>query len=660
MPPPENTQPASITAVDDSPTADQPLAATTSARQDRAEQQSAALAAAQLTEGARPDPAIDASSSGSEMSADEREAIRLAQTHGVEVELAEPQHAAMVAAPKSAEAVALSQAIANLNSDGAGAVATIESLATRDYAPAQFELARLHLAGQGMEQDVGAALGWLQRAADNGHAQAQFDLGNRFLIGAGVEPDDAMAITLFRDAANNGHSQARDRLAGIYAEAGLPLPELQRPHTLRPSGIAAASAPRVAIAEDASGALVEHTQPPADATPQTSTAVVLDDVAAETPDRVAIEADSAALASTAVAPYVEQRYAYSVIDHPDTPERHSDIADINPPKPDNHLVVAGGALAQARVAPVAVPIEQPSDELSAIEMEVEPAVEALDGVADDALVEVIVTDDDVMQMPEVTAAPAALAMAEAALAAEEADVIAAEAIQRVGAGSQDVDASSAAAAIEADSLGDGSDKRGFLGKLRDALGAGDDGGNGIVSRAPGSVIAPAATAAQAQLDDDLKLVIAEQAEPDPVLEKPSIDDAKASLNAGDFAHAAAQFSILANDGDAEAQAHIGYMTYQGEGVTRDKAAAVEWYRLSAVQGNRDAQYNLAVAYAFGEGVPQDDPEAVNWYRRAAEQGSAIAQYSLAVSYALGEGVQQSDSDAARWYRAAADQGYPAA
>jgi hypothetical protein len=174
-----------------------------------------------------------------------------------------------------------------------------------------------------------------------------------------------------------------------------------------------------------------------------------------------------------------------------------------------------------------------------------------------------------------------------ATAAEQPAAIAVEAIQRSGAGSLDVEASSAAAAIETDTLPDESDKRGFLGKLRDALGAGDD-GQVVASRAPGSAPALPTTAAQAQQDDDLKLVIAEQAEPEPVLERTSIDDAKASLNAGDFAHAAQQFTILANDGDAEAQAHIGYMTYQGEGVTRDKAVAVEWYRLSAVQGNRDA------------------------------------------------------------------------
>ena len=137
----------------------------------------------------------------------------------------------------------------------------------------------------------------------------------------------------------------------------------------------------------------------------------------------------------------------------------------------------------------------------------------------------------------------------------------------------------------------------------------------------------------------------------------SLADARAALDAQDLPRAATLFTTLAERGDAEAQAHIGYMTYRGEGVSADKTAAVAWYRKAASQGNRDAQYNLAVAYAFGEGIAQNDAEALLWYRRAAEQGSAVAQYSLGVSYALGEGVPREDAQAVKWYRAAADQGY---
>ena len=137
----------------------------------------------------------------------------------------------------------------------------------------------------------------------------------------------------------------------------------------------------------------------------------------------------------------------------------------------------------------------------------------------------------------------------------------------------------------------------------------------------------------------------------------TLADARAALDAQDLARAATLFTTLAERGDAEAQAHIGYMSYRGEGVSADKAKAVAWYRKAASQGNRDAQYNLAVAYAVGEGVAQNDAEALLWYRRAAAQGSAVAQYSLGVSYALGEGVPRDDAEAVKWYRAAADQGY---
>lgn len=140
----------------------------------------------------------------------------------------------------------------------------------------------------------------------------------------------------------------------------------------------------------------------------------------------------------------------------------------------------------------------------------------------------------------------------------------------------------------------------------------------------------------------------------------TLEQGKQALANSEFATAAKIFSALADEGDAQAQAHIGYMYYIGEGVGVDLEVAIEWYRRAAVQGNRDAQYNLAVAYAFGEGVAQSDSDAVVWYRRAAEQGSAIAQYSLGVSYALGEGVERDDTQAMKWYRAAAEQGYAAA
>ncbi|MCG8325056.1 MAG: hypothetical protein MI673_06025, partial [Thiotrichales bacterium] len=129
------------------------------------------------------------------------------------------------------------------------------------------------------------------------------------------------------------------------------------------------------------------------------------------------------------------------------------------------------------------------------------------------------------------------------------------------------------------------------------------------------------------------------------------------LSAGPLEENAKQIQKLAEQGDAKAQSHLGYLHYVGEGVPQDYAKAVSWYRKAATQGDRDAQYNLAVAYAFGEGIAQDLKQASIWYRRAAQQGHVISQYSLGLSYAYGEGVPQDSAAAVRWFTKAAEQGY---
>ena len=72
-----------------------------------------------------------------------------------------------------------------------------------------------------------------------------------------------------------------------------------------------------------------------------------------------------------------------------------------------------------------------------------------------------------------------------------------------------------------------------------------------------------------------------------------------------------------------------------EGVAKDQAEAVKWYRKAAEQNLARAQYNLGVCYADGEGVAKDQVEAVKWYRKAAEQNLAKAQYNLGVCYERG-------------------------
>lgn len=68
------------------------------------------------------------------------------------------------------------------------------------------------------------------------------------------------------------------------------------------------------------------------------------------------------------------------------------------------------------------------------------------------------------------------------------------------------------------------------------------------------------------------------------------------------------------------------------------------------------QYNFGVMYANGQGVVKDEAEAVRWFRKAAEQGTAGAQHNLGFMYENGYGVKKDKVEAVRWYLLAADQG----
>jgi len=88
------------------------------------------------------------------------------------------------------------------------------------------------------------------------------------------------------------------------------------------------------------------------------------------------------------------------------------------------------------------------------------------------------------------------------------------------------------------------------------------------------------------------------------------------------------------------------MYHNGQGVPRDYAQALVWYRKAADQGSADGQFNLGLMYAQGQGVHRDDAEAARWYRMAAEQGYAGVQFYYGQLHQIGKGLPQ-----ARFYAA---------
>ena len=547
---------------------------------------------------------------------DEAEALRLAQEHGIEVRLdesTEPSSAAFsaVESPVLKVETASDNEALQRRFEGAERALALENfthgrnrlkqLSVEGYAPAALRLADMAERGEGIPANAAAAITWRQRAAEMGSAEAQYQLAESYMRSRGVEPDEAMAITYYREAMRSGHPLAKEKLRMIYADAGIPMPDFSRPR--KPIAI---YAPAAVSNESAAG--------------------------------------------TKVSAFAEVGVRQPITQLP-TPETNVENS------------------APAEVSQVA--LSAPSIDVSAEPINEIDVAEFVDATAIAALDEIEASQSSVDTIASDTTDTAAEAENDAPLMSDPVEL----GITQFAAGAA-VGAASAVKPATQTSKGFFSRFKGIFSRDEETAALT---GQPLGSEPPAETMADTPTviadevgyavigtdATDIEVEADARVI-----EPDPAVNVETdvevspalatIEDGKRALADGRFTRAAEIFTRLAQDGDPEAQAHIGYMYYRGEGVELDHSRAIDWYRRAAVQGNRDAQYNLAAAYAFGDGVAQDDSEAVMWYRRAAEQGSAIAQYSLGISYALGEGITRDNVQATRWYRSAAEQGYTAA
>lgn len=103
----------------------------------------------------------------------------------------------------------------------------------------------------------------------------------------------------------------------------------------------------------------------------------------------------------------------------------------------------------------------------------------------------------------------------------------------------------------------------------------------------------------------------------------------------DYATEAKLLRPLAEQGNATAQALLGFMYGHGQGLQQDDVEALRWYRKAAEQGDAGAQSNLGLLYVQGRGTPQDFSEAVKWFQKSADQGLAFGQDNLGAMYARG-------------------------
>jgi hypothetical protein len=126
---------------------------------------------------------------------------------------------------------------------------------------------------------------------------------------------------------------------------------------------------------------------------------------------------------------------------------------------------------------------------------------------------------------------------------------------------------------------------------------------------------------------------------------------------GDYAAALAEWTAMADAGDARSQLGLGVLYESGRGLPApDLPQAVEWYRAAAAQGSAAAENNLALLYATGRGVPLNPVMAGELWHVAAAAGYPLAQFNLALAYEQGFGVPRDYDSAARWYAEAGDRG----
>lgn len=107
--------------------------------------------------------------------------------------------------------------------------------------------------------------------------------------------------------------------------------------------------------------------------------------------------------------------------------------------------------------------------------------------------------------------------------------------------------------------------------------------------------------------------------------------AYSAYDRGEYGQAAKLLVPLANQGNVDAQMHLGVMYAEGQGVLQDYAQSFLWFRRAADQGLSVAQNSVGTAYLVGKGIPPNNVLAHMWLNAASAQGNKLAMNALAVA-----------------------------
>ncbi len=102
----------------------------------------------------------------------------------------------------------------------------------------------------------------------------------------------------------------------------------------------------------------------------------------------------------------------------------------------------------------------------------------------------------------------------------------------------------------------------------------------------------------------------------PKAVKDKLYEAHELYQRGNSEAASQKYRTFAEQGDARAQYHLGYLYYSGIGVPQNDRKAGEWFLKAARQGNASAQYHLGIMHSWGRGVTEDHVRAYKWFSLA--------------------------------------------
>jgi len=115
-----------------------------------------------------------------------------------------------------------------------------------------------------------------------------------------------------------------------------------------------------------------------------------------------------------------------------------------------------------------------------------------------------------------------------------------------------------------------------------------------------------------------------------------------------------KLSKLAEQGNSEAQYHVGMMLNNGLGVNRDLPKAFEWFQKAAAAGDPLAAYKVGCFWGgqFPDVVSIDEQKSLEYELIAAKAGYDLAQHDVALWYYK----QKKFDEALRWLKLSAEQG----